>query len=92
MNKAVESLSHWLIAGLVAAAIAWMFVRAHTVSNTPCSEQRCIAGIEQRLAAIESEMRTRTVDRYTGSDAKRDLIIINQRIDALHQSMREAHP
>lgn len=82
---------HWLIAASVAALIAWMFVRAHAVSNVPCSEQRCIAAIESRLAAIEAEMKVRTVDRYTGSDAKRDLSLINQRIDALHHRIEDAH-
>ena len=91
MNKTAESAMHWMIAGVVAAFIAWIFVRAHAVSNTPCLEQRCIAELDSRLAAIEAEMRTRTVDRYTGSDAKRDMSLVNQRIDALHARIEAAH-
>ena len=91
MHKTAESMLHWIIAGTIATMIAWMFVRAHTASNTPCAEQRCIAELDSRLSAIEAEMRTRTVDRYTGANARRDLAIVHQRIDAVQKQIREAH-
>lgn len=92
MGKAIEQAVHWVIAAALAALIAWMFVRVHTANNTPCNEQRCVAEIEKRISVLDARMRVMTEDRYTGSDAKRDLIIINKRIDALHENIHGVQP
>jgi hypothetical protein len=54
-------------------------------------ENRCHIDLDKRIAALEAAMLARTQDRYTGTDAKRDLLIINQRIDAVQAEMREVH-
>lgn len=92
MHKVAESLMHWTIAGIIAGAIAWLFLFMHVNENRPCRERPCFTQLDKRLAAIEAEMRARTVDRYTGADAKRDLALINQRIDTLHEKIHAEHP
>jgi hypothetical protein len=92
MNQHAESVLHWIIAAVIAGAIAWTFVVFHMrESEANCAQNPCHLDYERRLAAIESAMVARTQDRYTGSDAKRDLLIINQRIDALQRLHQEQH-
>ena len=84
MRRFMESAIHWIIASLIAAGIAWGLVMMHASENKPCTEKRCYVVLDKRLASIESEMKARTVDRYTGTDARRDLERLDKRIDALH--------
>ena len=91
MNQHAESLMHWTIAAVIAGAIAWAFVLLHAADTRPCTQRECISDIDKRLAAIEAAMLVRTQDRYTGSDAKRDLLVIHQRIDALQRLHQEKH-
>jgi hypothetical protein len=83
----------WMVSGviatIIASGIAWLMLAGHRDEKKPCEERQCFSQLDRRLAAIEAEMKVRTADRYTGTDAKRDLLIINQRIDALHQHRQE---
>ena len=86
MSQITENLMHWSIAAVIAGGIAWAFVVLHMrESEANCAQNPCHLDYERRLSAIEAAMVERTQDRYTGSDAKRDLLIINQRIDALQR-------
>jgi hypothetical protein len=85
----VKSAITWMIAAIIAAMIGGVTVAMHNSDRRPCAERRCYAELDNRLAAIEAEMKVRTADRYTGSDAKRDLLIINRRIDAIHTERKE---
>ena len=90
MNQHTESIMHWIIAAVIAGGIAWAFVAFHMrESETNCASNPCHLDYERRLSAIEAAMVARTQDRYTGADAKRDLALINQRIDALQQEQRK---
>jgi len=92
MNASTQSLMHWIIAALIAGAITWTFLIFHArENNANCAENPCHLNYERRLAAIEAAMVARTQDRYTGADAKRDLALINQRIDALQRLHQEQH-
>ena len=92
MNPHTESVLHWIIAAVIAAAITWTFLIFHSrESESNCASNPCHLDYERRLSAIEAAMVARTQDRYTGSDAKRDLTIINQRIDAIHRQQQELH-
>ena len=92
MNPHAESLMHWTIAAVIAGGIAWAFVVLHMrESEANCAQNPCHLDYERRLSAIEAAMVARTQDRYTGTDAKRDLLIINQRIDAIHRQQQELH-
>jgi len=91
MNQHTESVLHWIIAAVIAGAIAWAFVAFHLrESETNCAKNPCHLNYERRLSSIEAAMVARTQDRYTGADAKRDLALINQRIDALQKQINEA--
>ena len=83
------SLVNWIIAALIASLIAFLTLSLHVRDSKPCLERPCYAKLDSRLAAIEAEMKVRTQDRYTGKDAKRDLSLVNQRIDNLHAELRE---
>jgi hypothetical protein len=90
--KLWRDVLHWMLAAVIAAMITWTFMAMHIhESDVNCMDNRCHIDLEKRIAALEAEMRARTQDRYTGTDAKRDLLVINQRIDALHAEIREAH-
>jgi parvulin-like peptidyl-prolyl isomerase len=90
--KILRDLLHWSFAAIIAAVIAWTFLAVHVKeSDVNCMENRCHIDLDKRIAALEAAMLARTQDRYTGTDAKRDLLIINQRIDAVQAEMREAH-
>jgi hypothetical protein len=90
MNNAAESIMHWAIAAIIAGAIAWTFVVFHMrESEANCASNPCHLDYERRLSAIEAAMVARTQDRYTGADAKRDLALINQRIDSLQRQQQE---
>jgi hypothetical protein len=92
MNHHTESALHWIIAAVIAGAITWTFLVFHSrESEYNCASNPCHLDYERRLSAIEGAMVARTQDRYTGTDAKRDLIIINQRIDALQRLHQEQH-
>jgi hypothetical protein len=92
MKQHAESVMHWIIAAVIAGGIAWAFVMIHMrESEANCAQNPCHLDYERRLAAIESAMVARTQDRYTGTDAKRDLTIINQRIDALQRLHQDSH-
>lgn len=83
---------NWLIAAVLAFIITWAFLIFHArESEANCAQNPCHLDYERRLSAIESAMVARTQDRYTGTDAKRDLTLINQRIDALHRQQMELH-
>jgi len=79
---------NWFVAGLIASILIAGALALSSGHRRPCAERQCFAGLDSRLAAIEAEMKVRTADRYTGSDAKRDLIVINKRIDAMHAERR----
>ena len=79
-----KSAFNWLVAGLIASIFLAGVIALKNGHHRPCSERKCFSQLDSRLAAIEAEMKVRTADRYTGSDAKRDLIIINKRIDSMH--------
>lgn len=89
-NPFFESALHWTIASMIAGAIAWGLVYLHARDSRPCNEKRCFVLLDKRLAAIEAELQARTADRYTGEDAKRDLLIMNNRIEALHREQLKA--
>jgi hypothetical protein len=83
---------NWLIAAVLAVMIAWAFMIFHArESEANCAQNPCHLNYERRLSAIEAAMVARTQDRYTGTDAKRDLLIINQRIDAMQRLHQEQH-
>ena len=86
--KIAASVINWTIAALIASLIAFLTLSMHTRDRKPCIERPCYAKLDSRLAAIEAEMKVRTQDRYTGKDAKRDLELINQRIDNLHEEIK----
>lgn len=90
-KRIFESLAHWVIAGVIAAGIAWVMVSSHLNERKPCAERSCFIQLDRRLAAIEADMKARTQDRYTGTDAKRDLLIINHRLDRIQAQIREKH-
>ncbi len=87
--RAAASLANWIIAALIASLIAFLTVSMHAREMKPCIERPCYAKLDSRLASIEAEMKVRTQDRYTGKDAKRDLELVNQRIDNLHKELRD---
>ena len=92
MNPHTESALHWIIAAVIAGAITWTFLIFHSRnSEANCTRNPCHLDYERRLSAIEGAMVARTQDRYTGSDAKRDLTLINQRIEGLQRECREPH-
>ena len=92
MNPHTESIMHWIIAAVIAAAITWTFLIFHSRnSEANCTRNPCHLDYERRLSAIEAAMVARTQDRYTGTDAKRDLTIVNQRFEALQRECRELH-
>jgi hypothetical protein len=92
MNHHTESALHWIIAAVIAGAITWTFLVFHSrESEYNCASNPCHLDYERRLSAIEGAMVARTQDRYTGTDAKRDLIITNQRIDGVRRECRELH-
>jgi hypothetical protein len=92
MNQHTESILHWIVAAVIAGAITWTFLVFHSRnSESNCVSNPCHLDYERRLSAIEAAMVARTQDRYTGTDAKRDLLIINQRIDAIHRQQQELY-
>jgi len=87
MNMMKGALS-WTIAALVAAVIGAFTVAIYSKDSKPCAERRCYNELDTRIATLEASMKARTADRYTGNDAKRDLLIINQRIDNIHADQK----
>jgi hypothetical protein len=82
---------NWLIAAVLAIIITWSFLMYHSrESDANCAKNPCHLDYERRLSAIEAAMVARTQDRYTGADAKRDLALINQRIDSLQRQQQES--
>jgi hypothetical protein len=79
--KIAASVINWTIAALIASLIAFLILTMHTRENKPCLERPCYAKLDSRLAAIEAEMKVRTQDRYTGTDAKRDLHLMQRQIE-----------
>ena len=72
-----------LIASGIAVVIVWNFVADHRAAENGigCNKNPCVIILDKRLTSVESEMRTRTTDRYTGLQAKRDREMIQQEID-----------
>ena len=87
--KFALSIFNWTVAALIASLIAWLTLSMHTREQKPCIERPCYAKLDNRLGAIEAEMKVRTQDRYTGKDARRDLELVNKRIDNLHAELRK---
>jgi hypothetical protein len=85
----IKSAITWIISAAIASLIAFVTMEMHSSNRIPCADRKCYAQLDTRLAVIEAEMKVRTADRYTGADAKRDLLIINRRIDAIHAGARE---
>lgn len=75
---------NWLIAGSIATLLLVAAIGINSSHSKPCAERQCFSKLDKRLGAIESEMKVRTQDRYTGTDARRDLERLDRRIDALH--------
>lgn len=87
--KLMKGAISWIIAGVVSSAIAVVAVSIYSKDSKPCSERRCFSELDVRIAALEASMKARTADRYTGTDAKRDLLIINRRIDSIHAEQKD---
>jgi len=88
-HKILEIVSHWMIAGVIAAIIAWLFIDSHISDRKPCAQRVCFAQLDGRLSAIEAEMKVRTEDRYRGSDAKRDKLAMQAEINALRAEINK---
>ena len=89
MHKFLEAAAHWMMAGIIAAVIAWVFIDNHVSERKPCIERPCFAMLDARISSIETEIQARTEDRYRGSDAKRDNAAIRAEIHALRLELNK---
>lgn len=85
-SKLASSAFHWTVAAVISTVLLFIVgaivARGHD-EKAPCIERPCYVALDKRLAAIEAQMLARTQDRYTGTDAKRDLALVRQDIQAI---------